>query len=426
MKLRDRLTINLGLRYDFDSNLRSNDFIAGLLADPQFAGLGNMIKAPRGNDYSHVQPRLGFAWDVAGNGRTIVRGGFGIYAARNRPWFNVRGEVLAGQYTAEITDPTLLQFYPDQKAVLGGKDIADYIKTAGGRAMYLPGDNLKLPSVYTYTLGMARTLFQNTTLEVDLIHSKQTDLQTGRDGNISLATVKPFVRPYPQFSTVTLIEPLTKSYYDALQAQLNTRFDWATFRVWYTYGKMISDGTNDNANVSTDPLGLLGNDDRGLDENDRRHAVSWSSMFSLPYGIQLSAIVSLRTGNPWDVYAGIDLDGYTSDRTERPTGLVKNAGGSASQSSLDIINAFRATRKLAPITMDQLTQGSGDKLLDIRLTKSFSLGGSRRADLFIEGYNVFNTVNYEPPSGSMSSASFAIRTAARDARQVQWGAKFAF
>jgi hypothetical protein len=373
-----------------------------------------------------MQPRIGVAWDTAGDGRTIVRGGFGIYAARNRPWFNVRGEVLAGQYTAEITDRNLLQFFPDQQAVLGGKGIADYIKTAGGRAMYLPGDNLKLPSVYSYTIGLAKTLFRTTTLEVDLIHSKQTDLQTGRDANISLATVRPFVRPYPQFSTVTLIEPLTKSYYDALQTQLNTRLDWATFRISYTYGKMISDGTNDNANVSTDPLGLLGNNDRGLDENDRRHAVSWSSMFALPYGIQLSTIVSLRTGNPWEINAGIDLDGYTSDRTERPAGLVKNAGGTESQANLDIINAFRATRKLPSITMDQLTQGSGDKLLDIRLTKSIKLHGSQRADLFIEAYNVLNAVNYEPPSGALSSTSFAVRTAARDARQIQWGAKFVF
>jgi hypothetical protein len=225
---------------------------------------------------------------------------------------------------------------------------------------------------------------------------------------------------------VTLIEPLTTSYYDALQTQLNTRLSWATFRVSYTFGKMLSYGTNDNANNGSDPLGLLKNDDRGLDENDRRHAISWSSMFSLPHGVQVATIVSIRTGNPWDINAGADLDGYTIDRTERPTGLVKNAGGTESQVNLEIINAYRASRKAAPITMDQLTQGNGDKLLDIRLTKSIKLGGTRRADLFIEGYNVLNAVNYEPPTGSMASASFAIRTVARDARQIQWGAKFVF
>jgi len=422
----DRLTVNMGLRYDFDSNLRSNDFIASLLADPQFAGLGNMVKAPRGNDYSQIQPRVGIAWDATGDGRTVVRAGFGIYAARNRPWFNVRGQVLAGQYTAEVSDPNLLKFYPDQTAVLGGKTIQDYIKTAGGRAMYLPGDNLMIPKVYNYTIGIAKTLFKTTTLEVDFIHSNQVDLQTGRDGNIDPTKVKPFVRPYPQFSTVTLIEPLTDSMYNALQTQLNSRLSWGTYRVSYTYGKMRSEGTNDNANVSTDPLHLLGNDDRGLDENDRRHALSASAILDLPWRIQLSAIISLRTGNPWEVNAGVDLDGYTADRTERPSGLVKSAGGTESETNLAIINAFRATRKLAPITMEQLTRGSGDKLLDLRLTKSIGLGGAKRADLFIEAYNLTNAVNYENPTGAITSASFAIYTVAKDARQIQWGVKFIF
>ena len=58
-KVNPRVTLNLGLRYDFDTNLRSNDFIAQLVADPAFAGLSNLVKSPRGNDYSHLQPRLG-------------------------------------------------------------------------------------------------------------------------------------------------------------------------------------------------------------------------------------------------------------------------------------------------------------------------------------------------------------------------------
>jgi len=422
----DRLTLNFGVRYDFDSNLRSNDFIAGLLTDPQFAGLENMVKAPRGNDYSHIQPRVGLAWDAAGDGRTVVRAGWGIYAARNRPWFNVRGQVLAGQYTAEVSDPRLLQYYPDQTAVLGGKNIEDYIKTAGGRAMYLPGDNLMIPTVQNYSLGVAKALFQSTTLEVDLVHSKQSDLQSGRDANIPAEPGGLFVRPYPQFSFVTLIEPLTESYYDAMQVQLNTRHSWVTARASYTWAKMISNGTNDNANVNTDPLGRLHNDDNGLDENDRRHALSFSATFFLPWDIQVAPIISLRTGNPWEINAGVELDGYTGDRTERPTGLAKNAGGIKSQANLDIINAFRATRNLAPISMDALTQGSGDKLVDIRVNKAFRLGASQRLDLFFEAYNLFNAVNYENPSGAIASASFAIRTVAKDARQVQWGLKFTF
>jgi len=333
---------------------------------------------------------------------------------------------VSSQYTVEITDRSLLQYYPDQTAVLGGKTLEDYIKTAGGRALYLPGDDLSLPYVYSYTAGIGQMLFKDTTLEVDFIHQHQGDLQTGRDANLPargpLATNP---RPYPQFSSVTLINSLTDSYYDALQAQLKSRYSGWSWQVSYTWAKAISDGTNDNASFNTDPWNTFGNDDNGLDENDRRHALSVSAIAQLPWGLQLSGIVSLRTGNPWDVIAGVDLDGDRNTQ-DRPKGLVKNSGGWASQANLDIINAFRASRLRAPITMDQLTQGSGDTIVDLRATKQFSLGGRGRLDLFLEAYNLLNSVNYENPSGNILSGSFAVRTTARDARQIQWGAKILF
>ena len=425
-KVNQRVTLNLGLRYDFDTNLRSNDFIAQLVADPAFAGLSNLVKSPRGNDYAHLQPRLGFAWDTQGTGRLVVRGGWGLYAVRNRPWFNIRGQVVSSQFTAEVTNPALLQAFPDRTAVLGGKSIGDYIKTAGGRALYLPGDNLDLPTVNNLTLGFAKVLFANTTLEVDAIHQKQSHLQTGHDANLpAIGPLATHPRPYPQFGTVTLIDGTTTSWYDALQTSFKSRHRSATFQVSYTLARSISDGTNDNANTSTDPWHTFGNDDRGLDENDRRHALSWSSIFPLPYGMQVSAIVSLRTGNPWDITAGQDLNG-DGVNVDRPAGLAKNTGGWANDPNLALINAFRASRGRAPITMDQLTLGSGDRLVDLRFMKQVKLAASARLDLFFEAYNLFNSANYENPTGNMSSASFAVRTVARDPRQLQWGARFTF
>ena len=148
-----------------------------------------------------VQPRFGFAWDTRGDGRTVVRGGYGLYSGRNRPWFNIRGDVVSNQFTAEITDPNLLRFYPNQTAALGGRTLEDYIRTAGGRALYLPGDDLNLPYVVSATLGIAKMLPGETSLEVDFIRQEQKDLQTGRDANLPargpLATNP---RPYPQFA----------------------------------------------------------------------------------------------------------------------------------------------------------------------------------------------------------------------------------
>lgn len=420
------LTLNLGLRYDFDTNLRSPDMIADLLANPQFAGLENLVTADRGNDLNNIQPRIGFAWDVRGTGKTVLRGGYGLYSGRNRPWFNIRGDVVSNQYTVEITDPNLLQFYPDSRAVLGGRSLEDYVRASGGRALYLPGDDLNLPYVVSTTFGVAQMLPWDTSLEVDLIHQRQKDLQTGRDANLPARgpiTTNP--RPYPQFGSVTLINSLTNSDYDALQAQLRRRFRGSTWQVSYTWAKAVSDNTNDNASFNTDPWNTFGNDDRGLDENDRRHALSVSTIAPLPWGIQLSTILSLRTGNPWDITAGADLD-RDGNNQDRPAGLVKNAGGRASEANLAIINAFRQSRNLAPITMDQLTRTSGDTLVDLRATKMFEVGARTRFELFLEAYNVLNTVNYENPSGVITSGSFATYTTARDARQIQWGARIQF
>ena len=420
------VTLNLGLRYDFDSNLRSPEMIADLLANPQFAGLENMVTADRGNDLNNIQPRLGFAWDTRGDGRTVLRGGLGLYSGRNRPWFNIRGDVVSNQYTAEVTDPTLLRFYPNQTAVLGGKTLEDYIRTAGGRALYLPGDDLNLPYVVSATVGIAKMLPGDTSLEVDFIHQAQKDLQTGRDANLPASgPLASNPRPYPQFSSVTLINSLTNSNYDALQAQLRRRYRDTTWQVSYTYAKAISKDTNDNASTNTDPWHTFGNDDRGLDENDRRQALSISVIAPLPWDIQLAAIVSLRDGNPWDVTAGVDLD-RDGNNQDRPAGLVKNAGGLESEGNLAIINAFRQSRNLAPITMEQLTRTSGDRLVDLRTTKMFRIGSRLRLEAFLEAYNVLNAVNYENPSGAITSGSFAAYTTARDARQIQWGARIQF
>jgi hypothetical protein len=64
--------------------------------------------------------------------------------------------------------------------------------------------------------------------------------------------------------------------------------------------------------------------------------------------------------------------------------------------------------------------------VDLRLTKAFSLGASRRIEAFLEGYNATNYTTLTGGSSNMSLSTFLVRTGARDARQVQWGARFSF
>ena len=99
-----RLVVNAGLRYDIDFTLRINDFYDGLLDDPTWSGLDRFVGRDRGTDTNNVQPRLGVTWDTRGDGHLVVRGGWGMYVTRNRPWFQLRSMNQFTSNAIRITD----------------------------------------------------------------------------------------------------------------------------------------------------------------------------------------------------------------------------------------------------------------------------------------------------------------------------------
>jgi len=446
-----RLTLNVGLRYDLETNLRDNRYLRHLMDDTvDFPGLDKYVSVSRGNYLRAIQPRLGLAYDLRGNGRTVIRAGYGGYAARNRPFFDTQMQSTDDNFTVQITNPKLLATYPSQTAVLGGLTLQQYVALNGGRSLYLVGDNLNIPYVYEMTLGVEKALFRNTVLTVDGIRQIQTGLQTGHDGNLpSIGPLSTHPRPQPQFGSVSIFNSTTSSYYSALQAQLKSQYKRASVQLAYTWAKVISDGLDDNTAAISDPFSVYGNNDRGLDEEDRRSALALTSSLNLPFGIQASGIVSLLTGPPWNITYGKDLDG-DGNTQDRPAGLPKNAGGQRKSEFLNIINTARtsttsitlpsgfvvpamnaancasANSCLAPVTMAQMTQSTGQEKIDLRVAKGINFGERYHLDLFMEGYDIFNTPSFLAPSGAISSPAFLIRTTANNPRQMQWGARFTF
>lgn len=440
IKLSSRLTMNAGLRYDFETDLRSNRYVAHLLTNPAYAGLSNYVSANRGNDWNNIQPRIGLAWDFLGKGKTVLRAAYGGYSVRNRPFFNTQGQTVTDNFTVQISDPTLLKYYPDTTKVLGGLTLQQYVAQQGGRLIYLPGDHLDIPFVHELTAGVQQAFGKDSVLVLDYVRQIQTGLQTGHDANLPstgpLNTAHP--RPLKQFSTVTLFNSTTTSYLSALQAQFRTRYKWASLQTSYTLGRTSSDGLNDNTAAPTDPFHLFGNTDRGLDELDRRQVLTVSPLFYLPWKIQLSGVAAVLTTTPFNITYGRDLDG-DGNTQDRPAGLVKNAGGHANQANLDIINAARALKtatsfngvtlpalNLPPVVMQQLAQGTGGSRVDVRGAKGINFGERLRVDLFAEAYNIFNTPVFNSPTATISSAAFLTRSSAGDPRQLQFGVRVTF
>lgn len=427
-RIAPRVRLNLGLRYDLDTNLRDNDFYYGLLNDPSFAGLENFVSTDRGNDYSGIQPRLGFTWDIKGTGSLILRGGYGKYLTRNRPWFQVYAQSTFLTRSATIFDPELLRHFPDVNAVLGGKSLDDFIAAGGTKSPFLIGNDSRLPYTLNASIGMGWQINGSTALDIDFIHDRGYNELGSTDRNLPpsgpISDTNP--RPVAGYSTVSVMENYTKSYYDTLDTQFRTRFKHVdNLLISYSLSRTYRDGVEfygDFRGTQRTP------NERGYNNTDQRHNFTVSASTSLPWDIQISGVGKFVSGSPMVVQAGFDLDGDGSIQYDRPPGLEHTAGRENVDHDIQIINAFRASLGL-PAIDPSLLKLDPFISVDARITKAIRLGDSQRLDLFFEGYNLTNYVNFTPYTLTPymnSPASFLVRNGARDGRQLQWGLRYTF
>jgi hypothetical protein len=157
-----------------------------------------------------------------------------------------------------------------------------------------------------------------------------------------------------------------------------------------------------------------------------RNKLTVAGTVMLPLGFQASTIVIYNDGQPYEIRAGADLDGDGTTIGDRPAGLALNQGGTDSQSNLDLINAFRAGRGLAPVTLEQLGKRYNYVDVDARLTKIFNLGGARTLELMAEVFNLFNRVNYNNPNGILTSSTFLQVSSTQPGREGQFAVRLRF
>jgi hypothetical protein len=428
----NRVHLNAGLRYDIDLNLRLNEFYGRALADPGFAGLERFISGDRGTDTNNVQPRLGATWDTRGDGSLIVRGGWGVYVTRNRPWFQLRSMNQFAASGVRITDAARLRFFPDTNAVLDGRTLDEYLATFGGRQLgtVIP-DAFVQPYAVNTTAGTVWQISPTMSIDVDYVHSYanhqtgSTDVNLPPSGAVSASNP----RPVRAFSQVVMLENYSTSWYDALESQWRSRIGAASsLQVSYTLSRSYLDGVD----FFTTMRGTQRTPhERGYNPSDQRHNLTVAGSIDLPWSMQLSGILKLVSGSPVKVQAGVDLDGDQSPIGDLPDGIPITVGREKVDESLAAINAFRTARNLMPIDRSLLGLDPYREL-DLRFTKSVSVG-PHRLEMVLEAFNVANAINFRPPTGGapgsgnpMNAPAFLIRTAARDARQLQWGLRYVF
>lgn len=440
-KVLPHLRLNLGLRYDVDTNLRDNKFYNSLLKNPLFPNINKFVSSDRGNDYiGGIQPRIGFAWDMTGKGDFVIRGGFGKYTTRNRPWFLEQAEQQTFGASVRITDPNQLKNYPNITAVLNGKSLQDYVASGAARAIYLIGNNFVLPYSLNFTGGFGWKVNKDSSLNVDLVHDHSLHEIATTDANLPatgpITATNP--RPVSNYTQVATMVNSGQARYDALEVQYRTRtIGLSSLTVSYTYSRSLLNGVTFYSTFNGTERTP---DSYGYNPTDTPHRLSIAfASKTLPGGIQLSGIFQASSGGPFPVSAGFDLDGDLNTQGDRPRGLPITVGRGDVNGQVQLINAFRTNpcafiyyagvtctaKAQAPITRDLLSPQPVVSL-NLRASKFIRITEHKRLELFFEGYNVLNHVTEYGGASTLTSPALYIHTSALDARQLQWGGRFVF
>ena len=425
-RVTSRATVNAGLRFDLDTNLRINQFYTDLFTTPFYAPLARFRGASDAGTYTKtLQPRLGVAYDARGNGSLVFRGGWGRYVTRNRPWFAARTMNQTTSSSVFITDPNALRNFPSVSGVLGGKSLAEFAATAATNIGTLIPDHFTVPSSLNSTIGFGWQLNTVTSLDVDYVNTLGRDQIGLVDLNLpaSGAVNASNPRPAPQFAQVLSMENYVRSTYNALQMQLRTRVRGAnSLQISYTFSKQRINGVDFFSTLRGTQRTPQEEGDHPL---DTPHNLSISASTTLPWDIQLSAIAKSLNGPPFKVQAGPDLDGDGVATGDRPRGLPPTIGRGDVDGQLALVNTFRQSIGLLAIDRSRLDLFPYFTL-DLRATKAFPFAGHHRLEVFLESFNLTNHVNLSGYNGNMNTNSFLIPSSARPARQIQWGCRYSF
>jgi hypothetical protein len=450
-KVNPRLTLSLGVRYDLEV----------VPVDE----VDNPVLFPDPSDYpvdrNNIAPRVGFAYDLGGNGRDVVRGGFGTFYDRTH------FELIGGLFTDRVFATSFTRNFPlngadggprngnfptDPFLVNGPFVNRDLVEAQFPSGVLLRNngpswDNPDRVSPYTnqLSLGYSRQLRDDLGVSVDYVHAAARDLLVSLNLSPGLrATTDPtsaFTRmpsaelvaatealraiygeDFEDFTgTVTMPVNVGETDYDALMLQFEKRFsnNWSS-RVSYTLSS--SRGNTTGSGVPGSNFQVL--DDLHLELNegptsfDRRHNLVVSGTARVPRtgGLTLSWIARALSGSPFSLFDNtIDPDRNGSASEPLAAGTYSGTGDDAYT-----VENYESKRNGA--------YGPGFFKLDIRAGYRFAYR-ERTIDAFVEVFNLTNRVNFGNPSGSISSADFLIledETTSTNPRLVQIGFRIGF
>jgi len=458
-----RLTLNLGVRYSYfppayepDERFRSfwpeaydpanavtvtDDGQVVRDSGDRFNGL---INPKDWWDYTpwNFAPRLGFYYDLSGNGRTALRGGYGIFYSR---------EILGAFILMSANPPFAeqLEFFNTNLSNPAGGSTRDFDVPINLGSIDI---NQHIPYTQQWNLNIQHGLFEGTVLEVAYAGSRATHMMRSRDINqpefnpeIALGEISAnALRPYKGWGTISHREQSYSSNYHGLQVGLNRNFrDGFGLKVGYTWSKAI-----DNADFSGGiygvspyyPNALFPNGERGLANFDASHRFVASYIYEIPWlrnrndfigkafgGWSFSGITTFQVGLPFTPQLGRDLAGIGYSTRQRPvmSGDPELDNPTVGQWFNTSVFSAPEIGTLAPTGRNTMRL-PGTNNWDLTLAKDFRMGETTNLNVRVEAYNAFNHTQFSGLGSNFNAASFGSVTSAADPRTLQVGLRLSF
>ncbi len=462
-KITPRLTLNLGLRWDANiGNLpdqtnnrtfRILDQINHPLANALTADPSRLSRSTP--SWVEFQPRVGFAWDPTGAGRTVIRGGYGIFydqLFQNLTLFGKAqsdaeiyqtvlnltntavgvGQLAAFRFGVDALPAPPAGFSVSELAVGGFGRITDpdasepYIQKFSIGFETKLGEDYTLSSDYVHTLGIHESRVQVINPRIEQICNPLYPGSTPASplcvrGVNSRVFDQAFVAaglPANRLEQINMIGTTNRSLFDSWTTTFKVRKRNVLFSAAYVLANSRSWGGQPVASytgngIATTPENQFRQGEFGPTRFDERHRLVLSGVFSLPWDFQLAPIVQLTSSRPYSPTTGVDIDG---------DGLTTNDRLCAGVSPLAVLQSVIATGAGLPSVSDRVralnprgcqqtqvnsqrsgfivrTDGTIEERsgrffnVDLRVTKNFRFGERYMLSAYADFYNLFNVEN---------------------------------
>lgn len=439
-KMGGRTTLSIGVRYDLEIipiDESNNPLFSAGQASP--------------TDRNNISPRIGLTHALDGNGKSVIRGGYGMFYNRT-----ILGFVDDAIEFSKFTNSTVVNFpnasadpgpsagrLPTDPFLVNGPTVnwnllySLYPQGAAvknGGVVVFDSPDRRVPYAHQATVGYSRELAASLALAVDYVHSSNRDMFLSRNLNPMLRSNTSRTGPLTRLDAfgllhetyadrVWVMENLGSNDYNALNLSLEKRYanNWSG-RISYSLSKSFGTAENQADKITYQKLDNLNLDLwEGPSSVDRRHVLSINGRAEIPKtgGANVSATMRYMSGSPFSIFnSAIDADqnGELTDPSAPGT-----YSGTAQDAMQNVENKGGRNGAIGPNYFQ----------VDLRAGWRRRLHKDQALELFLDIFNLTNRANFDNPSGDERvPATFLVLTALRGGggfpRQAKVGVRLSF